>query len=182
MIIRRGSQLFIKISIYLLFTIQLLFCQVRPNEFQITDLTIILNNSYNAYSMTYEDSLIIHGSGESIYKAVDRDKQKSESFQLDNDIIKKIVKRLYETHFFDLKDNYTEKPNIEFRNNEEVVEMFSIRNHEFITTMKVKIMDYSKTVKYDTYGTPPIELKETIDFIEDLIIDYVPWSRHKYLE
>lgn len=160
--------------VLVLLTNSLVAAESPPSEYHLDQFSLTLKHWKFGYTTEYWDSIHIGGDGEGNYTETDRDTNRSFSFALSEERARKLVRDLYEIHFFELRDNYTSKPIVEFDENGRVQTMVSSTNHTWNTTVIVTIGSYEKTVRYDSHGVPPEGLERLVGELEDLLKEYIP--------
>lgn len=148
-----------------------------PSQYHISDVTISLEHSMYAYSTDYSDSAVFHGTGEVQFHRDDSGTKLNRTFQLDRRILQGLVRDLYEINFFDLEDGYTTKPELRIDSDGNVRAMVSIANHQWNTSLTVRIRNYEKRVRFDSHGVPPSDLKAFAERLKKLVEEYVPELR-----
>jgi hypothetical protein len=147
---------------------------IRPAEYTLVDVTIVLTHTYYAYGTKYTDFTQISGSGETLFRRDDTGNKVEKHFTLDSKHVVEFLRGLYRVHFFDLKETYIDKPGVEIGEDGTISEYTTSSNHTWNTTVTIHLQQYEKSVRYNNFASVPTDLKDLVNTLEEHLEGYLP--------
>jgi hypothetical protein len=139
--------------------------QTLPASYPLSDVEIVLSRS-GCFGTCPAYEVKVFGDGRVIYQGQDFVQVKGEQQAvIDKSEVLRLLERIYQVYFFDMKDYYDSRPSVFERDGE--VQTGGLRMtdvpHQSVT---VRLGTYVKTVNHSVGGPP--DLRQLFDFIDEV--------------
>ena len=172
-----GRRIILVISVIATIGTVVLAADAPPSKYHLSEVTITLGHFQYAYSVKYKDAAVFSGTGQVDYTRDDSGETLERSFRIDQQMFQRLLRDIYDIHFFTLEDSYIARPELDIGDDGAVDAIVSLVNHQWQTQLTISIKEYEKSVHFCTHGIPPVGVKEFAKHLEGIVEEYVPELR-----